>query len=274
MRRVFIGWKRIVLLLGTVMLFNSGVAMENGEIKLATTTSTVNSGLLDQLLPVFTRASGIRVKVIAVGTGKALKMGVDGDVDIVLVHAPKAETQFVASGSGVGRRQVMYNDFVVVGPLSDPADIKNASNIDTVFNRIANKSALFISRGDDSGTHKKELLLWKRSSLDPDGVWYREVGQGMGRTLQIANELQGYTLTDRGTWLATRDQYDLDLLFSGDSALFNPYGIIPVNPKRHPHVNYAAASRFAEWLVTPATGRLIANYRVGGEQLFVPMSGE
>lgn len=274
MSRVILGRRVFLFILGLLILGNSSNGMDIQEIKLATTTSTVNSGLLDQLLPLFSQQTGIQVKVIAVGTGKALKMGVDGDVDIVLVHAPEAETRFVDSGSGVNRQQIMYNDFIIVGPLSDPAGIREVSSIDAVFSRIANNMATFVSRGDDSGTHKKERSLWKRSLLAPGGDWYKEVGQGMGRTLQITNELQGYTLTDRGTWLATRDQYDLDLLFFGDSALFNPYGIIPVNPKRHPHVNYPAATRLAQWWVTPETRELISNFRVGGEPLFIPMSSE
>ncbi len=243
---------------------------ENAVVRLATTTSTDNSGLLRALLPRFERASGYRVQVIAVGTGKALRMGAAGDVDVVLVHARAAEEAFVASGAGERRYPVMHNDFVLVGPRDDPAGVRAAGDIGEALRRIAATRAPFVSRGDDSGTHKKERVLWRRAGITPRGRWYREAGQGMGRVLQIAGELGAYTLSDRGTWLAMRDKLPSALLFSGGAALRNPYGIIPVSAKRYPDVNHAGAMALVEWLTSPAGQQAIDAFRVAGERLFIP----
>ena len=239
-------------------------------IRLATTTSTENSGLLGLLLPRFTQQTGYRVHVIAVGTGKALRMGRDGDVDVVLVHAPRAEAEFVANGFGAQRHSVMYNDFVLIGPAHDPAGINTAPSVTDAMQRIANHSALFISRGDDSGTHKKELTLWDTIQLQTRGNWYREAGQGMGKVIQIADEMEAYTLTDRGTWLAYRDKSSLRLLFAGDPLLHNPYGIIAVNPKRFPDINYSGANKLITWITAEPAQSLIASYQIAGSRLFTP----
>ena len=239
-------------------------------IRLATTTSTENSGLLGLLLPRFTQQTGYRVHVIAVGTGKALRMGRDGDVDVVLVHAPRAEAEFVANGFGAQRHSVMYNDFVLIGPAHDPAGINTAPSVTDAMQRIANHSALFISRGDDSGTHKKELTLWDTIQLQTRGNWYREAGQGMGKVIQIADEMEAYTLTDRGTWLAYRDKSSLRLLFAGDPLLHNPYGIIAVNPKRFPDINYNGANKLITWITAEPAQSLIASYQIAGSRLFTP----
>lgn len=243
-------------------------------LRLATTTSTANSGLMDYLLPRFTEATSIEVHLIAVGTGKALRLGREGDVDIVLVHARKAEEQFVADGHGVDRKDVMYNDFIIVGPASDPAGAAQSKSVAEVLQRIHARRHPFVSRGDDSGTHKRELLLWQSAERQPGGDWYREVGQGMGKTLQIANELDGYTMTDRGTWLAYQARFDIKMLYAGDPPLFNPYGIIAVNPRRHGDVNYAGASKLIDWITSPEAQKLIAEFRVKGQQLFIPNAAD
>ena len=241
-------------------------------LRLATTTSTVASGLLDQILPVFTRETGIEVHVIAVGTGKALRMGADGDVDVVLVHAPKAEEKFVADGYGVDRRGVMYNEFLIVGPASDPAGIRGETDAAKALVRISSSGAGFVSRGDDSGTHKKELGLWASAGVKPEGRWYMEAGQGMGKVLQMAGELDAYTLVDEGTWIKQGPGTRLEELSRGDERLFNPYGIIAVNPKLHPQTNYADARTLVEWMTGINGQRLIGNYRLAGKQLFTPSS--
>lgn len=240
-------------------------------LRLATTTSTENSGLLAELLPRFTEETGIPVHVIAVGTGKALRLGRDGDVDVVLVHAPAAEQEFVAAGYGDKRYPVMHNDFVIVGPAADPAGVRQASDAAEALRRIAESRALFVSRGDNSGTHKKELALWRQAGEQPDGSWYREVGQGMGKVLQMADQLQAYTLTDRGTWLAYQGRLELELLLEGDPDLFNPYGIIPVSAKRYPDINYRGAMALIRWITDPKRGqKLIGDFRLKGQQLFIP----
>ncbi len=238
---------------------------------MATTTSTQNSGLLEQLLPVFKNRTGIKVDVIAVGTGKALKMGRDGDVDVVLVHAEKAERRFVAEGHGVGRRQVMYNDFVLVGPAADPAHIRTARSAPGALEQILHAQSRFVSRGDDSGTHKKELDLWRQTTIRASGKNYLEAGQGMGRVLQMASELEAYTLTDRGTWLALKDRLDLALLFEGDSRLNNPYGIIAVNPEKYADIHYPEAMQLIEWISGVEGQNLIDSYRLSGKRLFIPL---
>lgn len=241
-------------------------------LRLATTTSTDNSGLLDVLLPEFKQDHGYEVHVIAVGTGKALAMGANGDVDVVLVHAPAAERKFVAAGHGVDHRAVMYNDFVVVGPPDDLAGLRASNDIVEALKAVASNKALFVSRGDDSGTHKKELRLWSQAGLNPNAEWYREVGQGMGKTLQIADELRAYTLTDRGTWLGLRKRLDLTIVVERDERLFNPYGIVAVNPANYPDVNYKGARQLIEWMTSPKAQRMIWDYRVDGEPLFNPLA--
>lgn len=239
-------------------------------LRLATTTSTENSGLLAVLLPPFEKAHGVKVHVIAVGTGKALKLGENGDVDIVLVHAPAAEAKFVADGFGVGRREVMYNDFVLVGPKDDPANVKGATTVAEAFRRLAAAKAPFVSRGDNSGTHRKELALWRAAGVTAHGSWYVDTGQAMGAVLRIADEKQACTLTDRGTYLAYGGKIDLAVLFEGDAALHNPYGVIAVNPARHPGVRHELAVRLIAYLTGPQGQRVIASYRKHGQQLFHP----
>lgn len=239
------------------------------RIKLATTTSTYHSGLLDYLLPEFTKESGYQVDIIAAGTGKSLRMGENGDVDVVMTHAPKAEAAFVSAGYGIEPHKVMYNDFVIVGPKSDPAHIHDQKTIDSVFESIAKTNAIFISRGDDSGTHKKELQIWQQSKIEPNFGGYRSVGQGMGPTLNMASEMQGYTMTDRGTWLAYQAKLDLKIVFEGDKELFNPYQVILVNPERFPTLNTEGAKALSQWLVSDKGQSMINSYRKMGEQLFV-----
>jgi len=254
-------------------------AVESSPLRLATTTSTDNSGLLGYLLPYFEADSGYRVQVIAAGTGKALRMGRDGDVDVVLVHAPAAEQAFVDAGYGERRYAVMYNDFVLVGPRSAPGTIAAASDIISAMQAItSSQGALFLSRGDDSGTHIKELSLWRAAGISPSWVatvhWYRETGQSMGRVLQMAGELDAYTLTDRGTWLAYAGQLPLRIVSEGDPRLFNPYSIIAVNPKRYTDINYVGAQALIDWLVSPAGQQLIGDFRIDGKRLFTPSADD
>jgi tungstate transport system substrate-binding protein len=239
-------------------------------VRLATTTSTDNSGLLNALLPRFTEETGYQVHVIAVGTGKALRMGRDGDVDVVLVHARAAEDRFVAEGYGEKRYGVMYNDFVIVGPKADPAGLAGANGASEALSKIARSQSVFVSRGDDSGTHKKERSLWKAAGLSPEGIWYREAGQGMGKVLQMAGEMGAYTLTDRGTWLAYQDKSPLQIDFQGDPLLFNPYGIIAVNPERHPDTNYQGALTLIGWFISPQGQQMIGDFKIGDNKLFTP----
>jgi tungstate transport system substrate-binding protein len=250
---------------------SQGVAADDPKlIRLATTTSTDNSGLIREIFPKFEKQYGYRTHVIAVGTGKALELGRRGDVDAVLVHDRTAELQFVAEGYGVDRKDVMYNDFVVVGPPGDPAGIDGGRDAVESFRAIAAAKALFLSRGDDSGTYRRENRLWATTGVVRNDTWYREVGQGMGKTLQMASELGAYTITDRGTWLAYRQQLKLKLVVEGDPEIFNPYGIIAVNPRLHPGVNYSGALAIADWLTSTAGQRAIGEFRVNGEPLFHP----
>jgi tungstate transport system substrate-binding protein len=265
---------RPLLFIQLLVLLTIGTSQAaESALRLATTTSTANSGLMDFLLPVFTKETGLEVHLIAVGTGKALRLGREGDVDIVLVHARQAEDKFVADGYGVDRADVMYNDFIIVGPASDPAGVATSKSVAEVFHNIYASERPFISRGDDSGTHKRELILWQSASKTPGGSWYREVGQGMGKTLQVANEVDGYTMTDRGTWLAYQSKLDITLLYEDDPPLFNPYGIIAVNPARHADVNYTGASQLIQWMVSPEAQKMIGEFKIKGQQLFVPSAG-
>jgi tungstate transport system substrate-binding protein len=243
-------------------------------ITVASTTSTEQSGLFAHILPIFTRETGIAVRVVALGTGQALDVGRRGDADVVFVHDRAAEEKFVAEGFGGPRRPVMYNDFVLVGPAADPAKIAGLSDTTEALRRIAAAKAPFVSRGDRSGTHAAELRLWQQAGVDPTtagrGQWYREIGQGMGPTLSTAAAQGAYALTDRGTWLAFRNRQSLRVVVEGDERLFNQYGVMLVSPERHPHVKAAEARRFVDWLVSPAGQQAIAGYKVGGEQLFFP----
>jgi tungstate transport system substrate-binding protein len=241
-------------------------------ITLASTTSTEESGLFSHIIPLFRTTAGFDVHVVAVGTGQALAIGVRGDADALLVHDRAGEDKFVADGNGIDRRDVMHNDFVIVGPKSDPAKIRGLKDARTAFGQIAAAAAPFASRGDDSGTHRMELRLWKSANVTPGpgNSWYRELGQGMGPTLNIAAGLNAYCLTDRATWANHKNRQNLEILTEGDSALFNPYGSILVNPAKWPHVKAADARRWHEWLTAPAGQAAIASYRIGGEQLFFP----
>jgi tungstate transport system substrate-binding protein len=229
-------------------------------LTLATTTSTQDSGLLDVLVPLFREQTGTEVKVVAVGTGQALELGRRGDADLLLAHDPQAERLFVDQGWGVGRRAVMYNDFVLVGPSADPAGVKGMPSVSASFAKIARASATFVSRGDESGTHAKERTVWRKSGVEPQGPWYIKAGAGMGQVLRMASEKRAYTLSDRGTFLAQRSGLDLDILYEGDPLLKNQYSVILVNPEKHPHVRSAAAQRFADFLLAPATQRVIAEF--------------
>ena len=274
------GGVRFLLILGIGLLIvglsacGKAASPAGREIILATTTSTQDSGLLDVLVPRFEQQTGYTVKVIAVGTGAALRMGERGDADVLLVHAPEAEEAFMAAGHGAERRYVMYNDFVIVGPSDDPAHIRGMSDAAEALKAIAQAKALWISRGDDSGTHKKEKALWADAGLDVSALaaepWYQESGQGMGATLRIASEKGGYTLTDRATYLNLRDTLHLEILVEGDPRLRNVYHVIVVNPEKHPGVHVEGARAFADFLTAPETQEIIANYGVEkfGQPLF------
>lgn len=242
-------------------------------IVVQSTTSTQNSGLLEAILPAFEASSGIDVRVVAVGTGQAIKNAELGDGDVLLVHARAAEDAFVAAGWGVERRDVMYNDFVLVGPAEDPAGLRGGADAVAALSQIAAAGAVFASRGDDSGTHKAERALWAAAGVDPlagSGSWYRETGSGMGATLNAAVAMGAYVLTDRATWVAFGNPGGLEILVEGDARLFNPYGVILVNPARHPHVKAAEGQMFIDWLTGPAGQAAIAGFRVAGQQLFFP----
>ncbi len=261
----------------TSLGFVSGLAMlaalpaaAQDFITVASTTSTENSGLFEHILPMFQDETGIEVRVVAQGTGQALETGRRGDADVVFVHARELEQAFVADGYGVQRFDVMYNDFVLVGPGDDPAGIAGAPSAAEAIGAIAGAEAPFASRGDDSGTHVAEQNLWATAWVEPSGGWYRETGSGMGPTLNTASQMNAYALTDRGTWLSFQNRGELKILFEGDEVLFNPYGVILVNPERHPHVTAEAGQIFIDW-ITSATGQdAIASYTLGGEQLFFP----
>ena len=248
--------------------------IENKEIILSTTTSTQDSGLLDFLLPIFTEDSGYTVKTIAVGTGKALQMGRDGEADVLLVHAKEDELKFVEEGHGTQRHDVMYNDFVLVGPKDDPLKLKEQFPDDILesLKAIESNNTTFVSRGDDSGTHKKELNIWKAASIEPDGQWYLSAGSGMADVLKIADEKQAYTITDRATYLSMKTNMDLDIVVEGDENLFNQYGVIPVNPEKGESINHEGALAFMHWFLSEKGQNLIKEFGVEeyGQPLFIP----
>jgi tungstate transport system substrate-binding protein len=248
-------------------------ASDPATLRLATTTSTDNSGLLKVLVPRFEAASGLKVHVISVGTGKAMKLGENGDVDVVLVHSRPDEDRFVAAGFGVERRDVMYNDFILVGPASDPAQVRGMKDVVGALRKVRDSGAKFVSRGDDSGTDKMEKSYWRAAGARPSGAQYMSAGQGMGEVLTIAGNVRGYTLSDRATYGAYRTRVGLAILVEGDPRMFNPYGVIAVNPQRYPDANFTGAMRFIEWLTGPEGRRCIAEFRVNGEQLFFPTGG-
>ena len=242
-------------------------------IVVASTTSTENSGLYNFVLPRFSEQTGIEVRVVAVGTGQALYIAQNGDADVLLVHHRPSEEQFISQGHGVTRYDLMYNDYILVGPRDDPASVLFAANVIGAVQRIATNKSLFVSRGDDSGTHKKELELWNQSGIDTAKVgngWYQETGRGMGGTLNMASALDAYTLSDRATWLKFGNKGRLDILFQSDPPLFNPYGIILVNPEKHPHIKTRDGQTFIEWMLSEAGQTLIADYRILGQQAFFP----
>ncbi|QIG93880.1 MULTISPECIES: extracellular solute-binding protein [unclassified Bradyrhizobium] len=261
------------LVIAAVLLFAGPALAQTPTIIVASTTSTEQSGLFGYLLPHFTQASGIAVKVVAVGTGQALDIGRRGDADVVFVHDRVAEEKFLAEGFATKRYDVMYNDFVIVGPKTDPAHIAGDKDVADALRKIAATTSAFISRGDHSGTHEAELRLWKDAGVDlgsAKGQWYREIGQGMGPALNMASASNAYVLSDRGTWLSFKNRGELAVLTEGDKRLFNQYGVMLVNPAKHPTVKAADGQAFIDWLVSQAGQSVIAGYKVGGEQLFFP----
>ncbi|KAA2234668.1 extracellular solute-binding protein [Salinarimonas soli] len=265
--------RRLLALAAAVLVAIPGAARaQERSITVASTTSTEQSGLFGRLLPAFTKATGIAVRVVAVGTGQALDIGRRGDADVVLVHDKAAEERFVTEGFAARRQDVMYNDFVIVGPKGDPAGAAGA-DIREALRRIAAARALFVSRGDKSGTHAAELRYWRDAGVDPasgQGAWYREIGQGMGPALNTASVQNAYLLADRGTWLSFKNRGELAILVEGDRRLFNQYGIMLVSPARHPHVKAAEGQAFIDWLVSPAGQGTVAGYTIEGQQLFFP----
>ena len=264
---------RLCAAFALALLFAAPGAQAGDFITVASTTSTQNAGLFDHLLPLFEAETGIEVRVVAVGTGQALRLARNGDADLLLVHDRPSEEAFVAEGYGSARFDLMYNDFVVVGPAADPAGIAGTGDAAAAFHRIATAEAPFVSRGDDSGTHRRERALWAAAGVDPfgaSGTWYREAGQGMGATLNTATMMEAYTLADRGTWLSMRGRLDLRVMVEGDARLRNQYGATLVSPERHPHVKAALARVFADWLLSPAGQAAIDGFAIDGERLFIP----
>lgn len=269
-RRVLAKWA--VLAAGITMVTGAAIG-EAQSITVASTTSTENSGLFAYLLPFFTAETGIEVRVVAVGTGQAIRVAANGDADVLFVHHPPSEHKFVADGLGLERHAVMHNDFVLVGAAGDDAGVRGMIDVGAALRRISAGEHNFVSRGDDSGTHKKELALWEAAAVDPrpaSGTWYRESGSGMGATLNTASGMDAYTLTDRATWARFGNKGSLEILVEGDARLHNPYGVIVVNPERHPHVHFTAAQAFVDWLMSERGQKEIAAYSVDGRQLFFP----
>ena len=269
-RRSVIG--AVITAISLMGLQGVAVAQQN-FITVASTTSTEQSGLFKHLLPVFEKKTGTQVRVVALGTGQALDMGRRGDADVVFVHDKVAEEKFVADGFGVRRFEVMYNDFVLVGPKDDPAKVAGSKDITDAYKRIAGSNSPFASRGDKSGTHAAELRLWKDAGIDPNtgkGSWYRETGSGMGPTLNTASAMNAYSVTDRGTWLSFKNRGDLVIVVEGDQKLFNQYGVMLVNTAKHPHVKKDPGQAFVDWLISPEGQQTIAAYKIGADQLFFP----
>jgi len=270
--------KSMFLLTAILFLMSVTSLFAETRIRCASTTSTQNSGLFDHILPIFEKKTGIKVDVVAVGTGAAIEIGKRGDADVVFVHAKDQELKAVEKGYFVNRHDVMYNDFVIVGPPDDPAKVKGLKSTADALSKIAESGIPFVSRGDKSGTHSKEMSLWKKTGIDPTGKkWYLEVGQGMAKTLRIANEKRAYTLTDRGTWLALKDGEKLDMIIvlEGDPVLCNQYGVMAVNPKRHEHVKYHEAMEFINWLISEEGQQAIGSFKdAKGNRLFVPDAAE
>lgn len=263
----------LVLAIALATVVAAPALAQDKSIVVSSTTSTNDTGLFGHLLPIFKQKTGIEVKVVSQGTGQALDTGRRGDSDVVFVHARGPEEKFVAEGFGVKRVPVMYNDFVLIGPGSDPAGVKGAKDITAALEAIKDKGATFISRGDKSGTHTAELNLWKAAGIDiaaGKGPWYREIGQGMGAALNTASASNAYVLADRGTWLAFKNRGDLAIVVEGDKRLFNQYGVILVNPAKHPHVKKDLGQAFIDWLVSPEGQKAIADFKVNGQQLFFP----
>ena len=264
-RRVFLA----AALLWTV----ASVGAEEPYITVASTTSTEQSGLFGYLLPIYVRQTGVQVRVVAVGTGQALDIARRGDADVVFVHARSAEEAFLAEGHGVKRYPVMYNDFVLIGPKGDPAKVGGGKDIVVALKKIEASGAPFVSRGDRSGTHMAELALWRTAGIDigrAKGPWYRDTGQGMGPALNTAASMGAYILADRGTWLAFKNRGDLTILVEGDKRLFNQYGVMLVNPEKHPSVKKVLGQQFVDWVISPAGQKAIADFKINGEQLFYP----
>jgi tungstate transport system substrate-binding protein len=266
--------RSLVVLAATITLITAAPAgAQDKSIVVASTTSTQDSGLFGHILPLFKAKTGIDVKVVAQGTGQALDTGRRGDADVLFVHAKAQEEKFVADGFGVKRYPVMYNDFVLIGPKSDPAGIKGMTDVAEALKAIKSKGAPFISRGDRSGTHIAELDLWKAAGIDigkEKGPWYKEIGQGMGAALNTGSAANAYVLADRGTWLSFKNRGDLDILVAGDKRQFNQYGVMLVNPEKHPHVKKALGQAFIDWLVSPEGQKAIADYKINGQELFFP----
>ena len=264
-----------VAALGAAVLVVPVASAQDKSIVVASTTSTQDSGLFEYLLPLFTKKTGITVKVVAQGTGQALDTGRRGDADVVFVHAKSAEEKFLAEGQGVKRFPVMYNDFVLIGPKSDPASIKGMKDVGNAFTTIKDKQASFISRGDRSGTHIAELALWKASGIDKDkGAWYKSIGQGMGAALNTAGASSSYVLSDRGTWIHFKNKGDLEIQVEGDKRMFNQYGVMLVNPAKHPNVKKELGQQFIDYLISAEGQKDIANYKIDGEQLFYPNASD
>jgi tungstate transport system substrate-binding protein len=272
---------RRFVIFGTLLAAGLGVIQgpalaQDKFITVASTTSTENSGLFGHILPMFQKETGIEVRVVAVGTGQAIELAKNGDADVLFVHHKPSEEQFVAEGFGVERHEVMYNDYVIVGPASDPAGVKGSKDVDDALAKIA-AEAPFASRGDDSGTHKAELALWQEAGIDvagASGTWYRETGSGMGPTLNTAAGMDAYALTDRGTWLSFENPQNLEILVEGDPRLFNQYGIILVNPEKHPHIKVDLGQTFIDWVISDEGQQAIAEFKINGEQLFFPNAGQ
>ena len=262
---------KIIITSVILLVTQLSYAEENSFVLLQSTTSTKNSGLYEYLLPKFKKDSGINVRVVAVGTGQALRNARNGDADVLIVHAKIREEEFVAHGYGVKRHELMYNDFVIVGPDSDPAGLLAVDNVKQALQKIAQTQTVFVSRGDDSGTHIKELLLWTLAGVDAvkdSGTWYREAGAGMGATLNTAVSMNGYTITDRASWVSFGNKQNHVMVLEGDPPLHNQYSVIAVNPVKHPHVKQVLTQKFIDWLLGEQGQKLIADYRVDGEQLF------